>query len=240
MTEQGINSKTKYWAIAGTLISWATFWMFLFSPFGFIAWIGILIYLVLRRSHLKWYIIFSAWLFVPSFNFLVGTFHYITGTASLKSVGGPETYHGIDRETRVPSRSSGCIFVGFEPFVFPANNAAIRLWTNVFGYQRGAYAGRYPTDIEALEIIEESDTINVRRLENYYEFSTNDLSVRLDTLDFYRYRYYGEPLDKVIGKKVDNDCFLFQQLGLAENVKKVVYVVDIKNSRLLTQYLDYY
>ncbi|HHZ64376.1 MAG TPA: hypothetical protein EYN51_02575 [Flavobacteriales bacterium] len=171
---------------------------------------------------------------------MTGTVSYFTGTASLQGVGGPETYHGIDRETRVKSTSSGCIFVGFEPFVFPANNAAVRLWTNVFGYQRGGYTGIYPTEHEAQEIIKAADTINVSQLDDYYEFVTEDISVQLDTLEFYRYRYYGKSLDKVIGKTVDNECFIFQRLDLEESDDKAVYIVDIKNKRLLTQYFDYY
>jgi hypothetical protein len=161
-TEKPANNRTKTWTTAGIIISWATFWMFLLSPFGLLAWIGILIYLIVKKSKLKWYFILSAWLFVPSCNFLTGTVRYFTGTATLQGVGGPQTFHGIDRETRVSSGSSGCIFVGFEPFVFPANNAAVRLWTNLFGFQRGSYKGAFPTEEEAQEIIKSADTIIVK------------------------------------------------------------------------------
>lgn len=232
------DSATKNWAIAGLIISWATFWMFLLSPFGFIAWIGILIYLISKKSHLKWYLIFSAWVFVPGLNFLTGTVHYFTGTASLRGVGGPETYHGIDRDTRVKSTSSGCIFVGFEPFVFAANNAAIRLCTNAFGYQRGAYTGIYPTEEEAREVMKGADTLKVIKRDNYYEFVTVSISLRLDTLEFYRYHYYGKPLDKVIGRAINNECFIFQRLDPEVDDEKAVYIVDIKDKRLLAQYFD--
>jgi hypothetical protein len=239
-TDQKVKSKVKSWAIAGLIISWATFWMFLLSPFGFIAWVAILIYLIVKKSHLKWYIIFSAWLFVPSCNFLKGSASYFTGTASLQGVGGPETYHGVDRETRVASTSSGCIFVGFEPFVFPANNAAIRFWTNLFGYQRGAYAGTFPTEEEAKALMKNAAIIDVKQQDGYYEFAITEAAVRLDTSDFYRYDYQTGPLGKVAGKMVSKECFLFQRLDSTDSGDKATYLVDIKNKKLLTRYFENY
>ena len=239
VTAQKTNKRTRNFAIAGLIISWTTIWMFLFSPFGIAAWISILIYLIIKRSHLKWYIIFSAWVFVPGCNFFTGTVHYFTGTASLRGVGGPEIYHGIDRETRVPSTSSGCIFLGFEPFVFPANNSAVKLWTNIFGFQQGAYTGIYPTQEEAEEILKSADTVSVMQLDAYYEFVINDISVRLDKLGLGRFHDAGESTDKVIGKMVNNECFIFQRFDIVGNVDKVIYLADIKNRRLLTKYFVY-
>ncbi len=180
-TKQPTNDGAKNWATAGILISWATFWLFLLSPIGFLAWIGILGYLLFKKSKLRWYVFLSAWLVVPSCNFLTGTARYFTGTASLQGVGGPQTFHGIDRETRVVSTSSGCIFLGFEPFVFPANNAAVRLWTNLFGFQRGSYKGVFPTEEEAQEIMKSADTIFVNHSENFLQFNLAGQNVKIDT-----------------------------------------------------------
>lgn len=239
MVGQKGNSATKNWAIAGIIISWGTFWMFLFSPFGFVAWIGILIYLIIKNSRLKWYVIFSAWVFVPSLSFLNATVRYFTGTTSMQGVGGPETYHGIDRETRVKSTSSGCIFVGFEAFVFPANNAAVRLWTNVFGYQKGAYSGVYPTEEEAKEIVNLADTIDVKRHDNYFEFATGGANVQLDTMEFCRYRHCVGLFDKVVGRTLNNECFIFRELD-SNGEERIVYIADIEHKQILNRYYGDY
>jgi hypothetical protein len=83
-TEQIKENKASSWDIIGIIISWATFWLFLISPIGFLAWIGILVFLIIKKSKLKWYLIFSAWLFVPGCSFLTGSVQYFTGKASLK------------------------------------------------------------------------------------------------------------------------------------------------------------
>lgn len=237
--EQVTNDKTSKWVIIGIIISWATFWMFLISPIGFLAWIGILIFLIIKKSKLKWYLIFSAWLFVPSCNFLTGTVQYFTGTARLNGVGGPGTNHGIDRETRVPSYTSGCIFVGYEPFVFPANNRAVRFWTNIFGYQKGAYKGVFPTEEEVKELLKTSDTLTVQRVENYYQFNVNNLIIKVDTNDLYINRFSNELIDTVIGKSINNECFVFQVVNAASvDSEKTVYIIDIQNKKLLKKYFD--
>jgi hypothetical protein len=241
-TEQQTNNKTKNWAIAGIIISWITFWMFLFSPFGLLAWIGILIYLIGKKSKLKLYFILSAWLFVPSCSFLTGTVRYATGNASLQGLGGPRTYHGIDRDTRVVSTSSGCIFVGYEPFVFPANNLAVELWTNLFGFQRGSYKGSFPTEEEAQSIIKSADTIVVERTGKYLEFKMANQIVKFDTSDLYRSHHSTISSDTVIGKIIKNECFIFQQVDRKEKDngnEKTIFVVDIAKNKLLTSYFDY-
>jgi hypothetical protein len=156
-------------------------------------------------------------------------------------VGGPETNHGIDRETRVPSYSSGCIFVGYEPFVFPANNRAVRFWTNIFGYQKGTYNGFSPTEEEVKELIKTSDTIHVQRLDNYYQFITNKETIRIDTNELYIERYYGEVFDAVIGKNINNECFVFQiPDAVIADSRRTIYVVDIQNRKLLQKYFNHY
>jgi hypothetical protein len=38
------------WATVGVIISWATFWLFLLSPFGLLAWLAILVYLIIKKG----------------------------------------------------------------------------------------------------------------------------------------------------------------------------------------------
>lgn len=232
------NKNTIFWTIAGIGISWLTFWLFLLFPFGLIAWLVILMVLINRNKHLKYYILLSAWLFVPSCNFLTGSISYFTGTATLKGIGGPFSYIGIDPTTRVPITSFGACFVyGFEPFVFPPNNSAVRLWTNLFGYQKGAYEGIFPTQEEAEKLIQKGDTLNVEKMENYYQFNFNEQIVQVDTMTFYPFMYYIPPLKTIMGTSVNNECFLFQSIEATPfRQEKIIYLVDIEAKRLLTQY----
>jgi hypothetical protein len=235
------DRRVKYMAIAGILISWATFWMFLFAPFGFIAWLGILIYLIVKKSKLISYFILSAWLFVPGCSILSGTIRYFNGAASVKSVGGPEMYHGIDSETRVPSVSSGCIVVGYEPFVFEANNAAVRTCTKLFGFQRGSYTGVFPSKDEAKDIMQTADTVRVLQAEKYFQFITDNQTVELETTDFLKFRYSPVTIQRVKGRIINDECFLFQSIDQDDpDDKPPIYLVDIKEKRLLTRYLLYY
>jgi hypothetical protein len=241
MTEKSTSgTRIKTLTIIGIVVSWVTFWIFVLSPFGFVVWLGIFTYLIVKRAELRWYLFISAWLLVPSFNFLTGTIHYFTGTATLKGVGGPTTYHGIDRETRIPVTTSGCIVVGYEPLVFSTNNLAVKFWTNLLGYQRGSYTGSYPSKDEAKEILLQGDTIVVKREDRFFEFEAGHKMVKLDTAAFRKFLYWVPRLDKVKGEIVDEDCFVFYGIDNDESeFDRMIFLVDIKNEGLITQYFDY-
>lgn len=240
MTQKIPTTRIKVWTIVGIILSWLTIWIFILSPIGLAVWVGILLYLVVNKANLKGYLLLSAWIFIPCFNFLTGTMHYFRGTATLKSIGGPNTYHGIDRETRVPDTSSGCIVVGYEPFVFSANNFAVRTWTNLLGYQRGAYTGSFPTKDEAKRILENGDTITVERRDRFFQFTTRNRMVKLDTTSLDKFYFHQPKFDKIIGDIVDGECFVFQQIGVDETrFEKMIFLVDIKKDWVITQYVDY-
>lgn len=239
MVENATNKRLKTWTIIGIVISWLTFWIFLLSPFGLIFWLGILIYLVRNHAPLKGYLALSAWLFVPVLSFLVGTGLYATGRAATLRMGMPERYLGINRETRTASIHSGCIPVGFEPFVFPANNAAVGLWTNLFGFQRDAYSGVFPTRGEAQEIVKLADTITVERTEKFLKFNVDERTVMVDTLAVFTDDAPSETFDRVVGKMIKNECFIFQRLkaGTRKDLN-LIYIVDINKGKLLEAYFD--
>lgn len=233
-----LNNNAKYWAIAGVLISWLFFWMFLLSPFGFIIWFGILVFLIVKKSLLKRYILLSAWVLVPTLSFISGTFDYFTGKAILKSVGGPNTYHYIDKDTRVESESSGCIVLGYEFFVFPANNLAVKTCTNLFGYQKGSYSGIFPSKDEAKKLIYKADTIKITHHKNYFEFVLNNKNIRLNTNIPYSDRINLKAVDKVIGVNVKNECFVFKPIDKSNTSQSSIYLLDIKDKRLIMKYND--
>lgn len=178
----------------------------------------------------------SAWLLVPSLSFLNATIQYFNGTASIKGVGGPETYHGIDRETRVASVTSGCILVGYEPFVFSANNLAIKLWTALAGYQRDSYTGVFPTEEEAIYIVKTAPPLKISKVNKYYEIKVADRIIKIDTLDLYRYHYTPTETDIVSGAVINNECLVFQKTSTNDRDYSSIYLLDIRNSRILTRY----
>lgn len=228
------KDKSKYWVIGGIVISWATIWIFITSPFGFLLWLGILGYLITKKSNLKWYLLLSAWIFVPGCNFVTGSLSYFTGNAKLMGVGGPSLYHGIDRETRVPSTSSGCIVLGFEPFVFIPNNGAVRFWTNMFGYQSGAYEGIFPTEEESLNHLINGDTVNVNQTDEELRFTLKNREYEINLTGFYGYGRV-EQLNKIVGINIDDECLIIECLS-EDEWGNIVFIIDNKEQKILTQY----
>ena len=154
-----INKKyrwTKVWFWVALISSWLTFELFFTSPFGLLLWGTVLVLLFIRKTNLKWYLIaFSAWTVVPTFSFLLATSDYMTGQAKFKEIGNPDKeFYNLDRQYRVGTSTSGCIVLGFELFTHLPNNIAIKLWTNIFGFQKGVYGGQYPNKLETEKILE--------------------------------------------------------------------------------------
>jgi hypothetical protein len=228
------DRKPLIFAIIGFIISWIAVWVWLFWPIGIIVWIGVLIYLIVKRKHLVWYIFLSGWIGLPAASFVRGVTHYAFGDAKLRGIGGPEVYHGVDRDTRVPVTSSGCIPIGFEAFVFPANNAAVRMCTNAFGYQTGSYGDEFPTREDALAMLQNADTIDVKLTGKYFEFETSSDVIQVDSLSFERLSIYsGQPLRRVAAVSVSENCFLFSNVN-SETEEPSLFLVDVKNKSILT------
>ena len=235
-----IDKKAKSWANTGIMLSWSTFWFFLLMPIGLMAWVGILIHLIGKKVNLKRYLLLSAWIFVPGCSFVTGSIGYFTGSAALGGIGGPQTFHGIDIETRAAVTTSGCIVLGFEPFVNTGNNLAVAFWTSLLGYQRGAYSGVYPTEEEAVTVLTTADTLTVYRIESYYQFNTAGKTVKIDSLVLDNFYYATEPLNKVVGKVLNDECFIFQPVRESEKgSNSSIYLLDIKESRILNRYESY-
>jgi len=235
--EESVNRKPRIWCIIGIVGSWLTFWISPILAFSLMIWIAILTFLLLRKSKLKWYFLLSAWFFVPGCNFVVGSLGYLTGYGVIKGTGGPITYLGIDRETRAPSTTSGCISIGYEPFAFPANNFAVTLWTKLFGFQRGSYAGVFPSESEAAKLINSADTMIVSRKGTFFQFSSSTQMIQADSSEFYGFLMDPGPMDSVRGKILNNECFLVQPIDEKDSVaERTIYLVDIGKQKLLTHY----
>jgi hypothetical protein len=226
-----------WWRIAlisiGILISW--FMIFDFFVPGLILWSGILIYLIFKKSKVTWYLVLSGFVLVSIINFSTATFAYFTGGAEIKSVGGPEIYHGVDRATRAPEISSGCTPLGYEFFAFEVNNTIIAFWTTLLGYQRGAYDGYFPSSEEAKALVVAGDTISVSSGDGKIRFETKMQSVQLDEASIPGY-YFGIVSHSTKVKGVAKDgCFIFQPLDF-ENGRNTtcVFLVDVASEKMLT------
>lgn len=193
-------------------------------------------FLIAKKSRFKWlYVLLSAWVFVPGCNFVRGSAQYFAGTASLQGVGQFHRY--VDRETRLRTAGAGCIFIGFEPFVFPPYNAAVRLWTHAFGYQKGAYTGPYPTQEEAEAMMRDADTITVERTGGHFLFRQGGQSAKVDSTLLYSFRYNPQSMDRVTGKFLGHGCFVFKTIHYDEDHRRAIYLLDTEKEQLLDEYV---
>jgi hypothetical protein len=224
-------------AILGVLASWICFGIFFLAPFGFLTWVGILVYLISQKSFSFFYITLSAWLLVPTISFLMGVHGYTSGTGVIKSVGGGtrQRFLSIDEETRLPIQPSGCILVGFELFTFLPNNTALTLCTNLFGFQRGTYQGNLVTEEQTFQLIAKADTFTTSLANDYYVIKSKIEDVKIP---------YYQIDDNVIspfpvrGVFLGKNGFLFQSVNTDSdnNDPPKLYLLDIQNHTIIKSY----
>ena len=65
------------------------------------------------------------------------------------------------------------------------NNTAIRLWTNLLGYQKGTYTSIFPSREQSKKILNTGDAIFVERKRQSYQITTIVQVVQMDTIDYY-------------------------------------------------------
>jgi hypothetical protein len=113
--------------LISVITSWLTFLFFFTIPFGLLLWIGGLVYLFIKRSRLKWYLLLaSSWTLVPVWSFVSGSKDYFQGKASIETFGMPDgEFYNLDPDLRVWNSKSGCVVLGFEPLTQVPNNLAI-------------------------------------------------------------------------------------------------------------------
>jgi len=214
--------------------SWLTFVLFFAAPFGVIYWGIVLIILFIRKSKMKWYLLaFSAWTFIPTFNFLNGTKDYFTGQATMKHVGLPtREFYNLGKDYRTWNSTSGCIVMGSEPLTQGSNNLAVKFWTNLLGYQRGVYRGRYPGKADALKMIEEhGEEVEIAKSEGQIKFTINSKIVEVNGVR----NWDTKELDSCKRAKVaivDNELILIRPLLHGQ----VVYLADNNTGRIFAGY----
>ncbi len=94
-------------------------------------------------------------------SFAGGAFAFLRGDAVEMSYGLPGfKFYNLNRVTRVPRTTSGCMVSGLELFTHSPNNAAISLLTWAAGPMRGAYLGAYPSEDEASVLLEKGEVVS--------------------------------------------------------------------------------
>jgi hypothetical protein len=230
------NSWTRILFWTALISSWLTFVLFFTSPFGLLYWVVILVVLFVRKSKLKWFLlVFSAWTFIPAFNFLTGTKDYFTGQATMRHFGLPSReFYNLDRDYRTWKSTSGCVVVGYEPLTQWPNNLAIRFWTKLLGYQRGVYRGAYPDKIEAAKIIERSG--------KDVEISKSEMAIKLTiynkVIKVKGIRDWGiKELDSCKTAKVaivDNELLIIKPISNSN--PQIMYLADNGTGRIFAEY----
>lgn len=224
-------------AILGVVISWLSFGVFLLAPFGFLVWLGILVYLISKNTFSIFYVILSAWLLVPSLSFLGGIYGYVTQTGVVKEMGGEriERFQRIDEITRLPIQSSGCVFVGFELFIFPPNNGALALCTTLFGFQKGTYQGEQPSVDKAFQLIAKADTLSAILENDFYKVKIANKYVKVPHIQMEDTII---SLITIRGTLLGQKGFLFQHIRKSSesNVSEKLYLLDIEHQTIINAY----
>jgi energy-coupling factor transporter transmembrane protein EcfT len=213
--------------------SWIAIPLFyLIAPFALALWLVTLFLLVKNKLKHRWYLlVFSAWTFLPLFNFFKGTFAYLHGTARMVRVGYPApTFYNLNKEYRTWNSSSGCIVYGHEGLTHAPNNAAIALWTNLFGYQRNVYAGVYPDKSEAVDVLTESgEEVQLLRNNDNFNFILNGQNVTIKPI-FERPTFELEKCGVVKAAVVNNELVIAMT-----RPGDVVYLADKRTGEIFAE-----
>jgi hypothetical protein len=238
--EQSIKHKRivqiLFWTAA--ISSWLTFIFFFTIPFGLLFWLGVLVYLFIKRTKLKWYLLLcSSWTVVPLVSFVSGTKDYFQGKAAIETFGMPDAeFYNLDPNLRLWKSTSGCIVIGFEPFTQVPNNLAVKLWTKMLGTQSGVYNGIYPTKEQAEEMIKHGEQMNLFEVADTIILNNNKQNLFLTTSN---HSDLAE-LEKSNSAKafiLDNECLLIEPNG--DTTKSVIILADKNKGSVFARYYNY-
>jgi hypothetical protein len=133
-------------------------------PVPFILPVGAI---VIAGFRLPWLLNLGALLLLPSlFAASWGHACYWLGCARMHGMGlyRPLISTGLDRETRVPHTTGGCLVSGGEWMVTAPNNFAVYLNTKLFGFMRGTYTGPWPSADESRAALQHGQPVSPQDL----------------------------------------------------------------------------
>lgn len=218
----------------GLIISWFSFLLFVPIQIGLFIWVPILVYLFVKKSKLKWFLIcFSSWTIISMISFTLGAISYFQGNPSLKFIGYPSTeFYNLNKEYRVWQESSGCVVTETEVLTHLPNNLAVMLCTKLLGYQKNAYNGYYPDKEEATQLLAQSDQVILEENDSSYEFNFTDAQQRIKVLKSFRLpdNY------KLAQVKNVNDELIILSPIIDTIPERKTYLIDMKNGKVFAYY----
>lgn len=228
--------QTLFWM--AVISSWLTFIFFFTIPFGLLFWLGLVIYLFVKQTKLKWYLLLcSSWTVIPLFSFVSGTKDYFQGKAVIETIGMPNAeFYNLDPDLRLWHSTSGCIVMGFEPFTQVPNNLAVKLWTKLLGTQKGVYKGVYPTKEQAEELIKQGEQMNLSKVADTIFLKNNQENLFL-TAGKYNDLEELRKTNRAKGFILNNECVLIELTD--DTTKKVIMLADKNTGTVFARYYNY-
>ncbi|AXY73733.1 hypothetical protein D3H65_06970 [Paraflavitalea soli] len=228
------------WTVFGTAVavSWLAFIVYFPVLIGLAIWCGALLYLFIKRTKLKWWLLLvSAWVIVPLLSFVAGSSAYFQGKATIETFGLPdEEFYNLDPDLRVWYSTSGCVVMETEPFKQTPNNWAVRFWTRLLGPQNDVYKGGYPTREEVAGYIGQGKRLHYFQSGDTVSFDEPGQPLLLEVnryndLDIFR------KTSTAVLFELNKECLLVQPVG--EGVENVVFLADKRGGKIFARYYDY-
>lgn len=225
--------KTVSWI--AVLSSWLTFPIFFIMPFSLLFWIAALIYLFFNKSNYKWFLLLaSTWTIAPVWSSVVACMQYAQGRAVIKSFGLPgKEFFNLDPDLRAWNQTSGCIVTGFEPFTQLPNNLTVRFLTSLFGVQKNAYKGVYPTKQQAKDLISKGEPVTVWEQDHIYRcnYKNQPLTLRVSNAgDLYELNNCTMAKAAV----VNNECLVLELQ--TDTTRQMILLADKANEHVFARY----
>lgn len=145
--------------VSALLITWTLSALSVLSVLGFVVW---LVCITLAACHRRFRLALLACVASPyAVAFFFALLSYASGTGSIMGTGHPAWTYALDRYTRAPPTTSGCIVSGNEWVWQESNNLALRMMATLFGPMPGSYQGPYPTAAEATDTLANADVASI-------------------------------------------------------------------------------
>jgi hypothetical protein len=201
-------------------------------------WIGAFIYLFIKRTNLKWYLLLvSSWTLIPILSFVSGSKDYFQGEAAIETIGMPNAeFYNLDPDLRVWNSTSGCVVMGSELFTQVPHNLAVRFWIALLGSQKGVYKGIYPTKEQANEIISKGEQVRLSKVSDtfFLNYRNKPLFLQSDN---------NEDLDILVKTTsarafvLNNECLLME--SMIDTTKRLILLADKKTGKVFARYYNY-
>jgi len=148
---QRVRIQPEVHCVSALVMTWTLSALSVLSILGFVVWLACIILAAChRRSRLA---LLTCFVSPYAVAFFFALLSYASGTGRIMRTGHPPWTYALDRYTRAPPTTSGCIASGNEWVWQEPNNLALRMMATLFGPMPGSYQGPYPTAGEATDTL---------------------------------------------------------------------------------------